>query len=287
MAEDEDDDIESLFLPPPDPQTCRDSDFSKPVKVAGNISRAEFRAFWTDVLQADSWTLSLIDQGYKLPLSADPPPYQERNNKSARSEGPYLTSSVASLKERGVVKKLRCRPHCVNPLTVASRTVDGILKKRLCIDLSQHVNKFLKQAAMLMSTLDKSLLLVQPGDWMATYDLTSAFHHIPIHPDHHKYLGFSITNEAGEEEFYAYTCMPFGLATATRAIVRYAALQGIRNCLYIDDGWLGAASKELCAEQLTLMLSIWSRAGFVIAPDKTDTTQSISQVKPYLGFVIN
>ena len=145
-----------------------------------------------------------------------------------------------------------------------------------------------------MTTLDKSLALVQPNDWLATYDLSSAFHHIPIHPDYHKYLGFSIENEKGEEEFYAYTCMPFGLATATqclarvtKAITRYAALQGIRNVLYIDDGRIGALTRELCAQHLELVLSIWRRAGFVIAAEKTDTEDSISQKKSYLGFVID
>ena len=238
--------------------------------------------------------MNLIQEGYKLPFSKPPGQYQERNNKSARQEKPYLITSVASLKDRGVVKKLRCRPWCTNPLTVSSRLVEGTVKKRLCIDLSRHVNLFLMLEAMTMSTLDKSLALVQSGDWMATYDLTSAFHHIPIHPDHHKYLGFSIENEQGEEEFYAYTCMPFGLATATqclarvtKAITRYAALEGIRNCLYIDDGRIGAATKELCISQLHQVLSIWKRAGFVISEEKSDTAESVAQQKAYLGFVID
>ena len=272
-----------------------DKAFVQPAnKVAGNIARHEFRDFWLNELKADIWTVNILEHGYKLPFTQEPGQYQERNNKSARTEKPYLIESVASLKERGVVKKLRCRPWCTNPLTVSSRLVDGKIKKRLCIDLSRHVNLLLRQEAMTMTTLEKSLVLVQPGDWMATFDLTSAFHHIPIHPDHHKYLGFSIENEDGEEEFYAYTCMPFGLATATqclarvtKAICRYAGLQGIRNCLYIDDGRIGAATKELCVQQLQEMLSIWTRAGFVIAVDKTDTAESISQTKAYLGFVID
>ena len=263
-------------------------------KVAGNIARQEFRDFWLHELKADIWTVNILEEGYRLPFREEPGQYQERNNKSARQEKPYLIESVASLRERGVVKKLRCRPWCTNPLTVSSRLVEGKVKKRLCIDLSRHVNLLLKLESMTMTTLDKSLALVQPGDWMATYDLTSAFHHIPIHPDHHKYLGFAIENEQGEEEFYAYTCMPFGLATATqclarvtKAICRYAGLQGIRNCLYIDDGRIGAATRDLCTSQLREMLSIWSRAGFVIAADKTDTPHTISQQKAYLGFVID
>ena len=263
-------------------------------KVAGNISRQEFRSFWVNELKADVWTMNVIQEGYKLPFTSSPGKYQERNNKSARQEKPYLISSVASLCDRGVVKKLQCRPWCTNPLTVSSRLVEGKIKKRLCIDLSRHVNLFLKLEAMAMNTLDKSLALIEPGDWMATYDLTSAFHHIPIHPDHHKYLGFTIENEQGQEEFYAYTCMPFGLATATqclarvtKAITRFAALQGIRNSLVIDDGRIGAATKELCVQQLHIVLSIWKRAGFVISQEKSDTADTVSQRKAYLGFEID
>ena len=151
------------------------------------------------------------------------------------------------------MKKLQIKPLGVNPLSVSSRLVEGALKKRLCIDLSRHINKFLLQEAMTMTTLEKSLLLVQPDNWMATYDLTSTFRHAPIHPDFHKYLGFSIVNAEGVEEYCVCTCMPFGLAIATqclsqiiRANCRYAAMKGIRNCLYIDDGYIGAATKALC-----------------------------------------
>ena len=109
-----------------------DSKFdSDPRKVAGNIARQEFRDFWTNELQADVWTLNMIREGYKLPFSSTPGPYQERNNKSARTEKPYLIESVSSLRERGVVKRLKCRPLCTNPLTVSSRLVEGKLKKRL------------------------------------------------------------------------------------------------------------------------------------------------------------
>ena len=71
----------------------------------------------------------------------------------------------------------RFKPHCINPLTVVARMVEGQLKKRLSIDLSRHVNPLLKQEAMTMTMLEKSLQLAMPGDWMATYDLMSAFHH--------------------------------------------------------------------------------------------------------------
>ena len=69
-----------------------------------------------------------------------------------------------------------------------------------------------------MTMLEKSLQLVMPGDWMATYDLTSASLHIPIHPDYHKYLGFGIEKAEGATEYNTYICMSFGLETATQCL---------------------------------------------------------------------
>ena len=43
----------------------------------------------------------------------------------------------------------------------------------------------------------------------------------------------------------------------------------------------------LCQQHLEETLKVLGQAGFVIAEDKTDSTSSISQVKEYLGFIVN
>lgn len=68
---------------------------------------------------------------------------------------------------------------------------------------------------------------------------------------------------------------------------RYAAEQGIKNCLYIDDGRIEAESKELCAEHLQKRFQIWGQTGFVISIEKSDTIDSILQSKAYLGFILD
>ena len=264
-----------------------------PVSVAGNIHREKYRKFWLDRLKPDAWTVKVVEEGYKLPFLSEPTEYFEEINKSAREEAPFLKEEVVQLQKKGVVKRVKERPHCCSPLTVACRKLaSGKVKCRLCLDLSRKVNKHLKKEGVKLATLQKSFQLLEKGDFQATYDLSSAYHHIKIHPDHKKYLGFSIPGEGGPE-YYQFECMPFGLASATKCLARMTkpicallAKNGIRHSLYIDDEKINAP-KHLIKEHLQLTLDTLKQAGFVVASSKTDSADSVSTRKGYLGFVID
>ena len=190
-------------------------------RVAGNIHKDKYREFWLKNLKPDAWTVRVLKEGYKLPFLTEPEAYVEPNNKSAKDNSLYLKEEVEILRSRGVVKKVTQRPHCCSPLTVACRKLaSGKVKKRLCLDLSRKVNKHLKREGVKLATLQKSFQLLERGDVQATYDLSSAYHHVKIHPDHQKFLGFAIPGEDGKDEFYQFECMPFGLASATKCLAR-------------------------------------------------------------------
>ena len=185
------------------------------------------------------------------------------------------------------------RPHCCSSLTVACRILaSGNKKKRLCLDLSRKVNKHLKTEGVKLATLQKSLRLLEKGDVQATYDLSSAYHHAKIHPDHRKFLGFAIPGPEGEE-YYQFECMPFGLATATKClacmtkpICALLARNGKRHSLYIDDGKINTP-RHLIKAHLRFTLEALKNAGFIIAENKTDDEGSASSAKEYLGFKID
>ena len=85
-----------------------------------------------------------------------PDRYHEDNNKSAKENPEYLRQEVQSLCDKGVVTKVKNRPHCCSPLTVASRKLaSGKIKNRLCLDLSRKVNKHMKREGVKLSTLQK------------------------------------------------------------------------------------------------------------------------------------
>jgi hypothetical protein len=81
------------------------------------------------------------------------------------------------------------------------------------------------------------------GEWMAVFDLEAAYHNIRLHPDSYCLVGFMIPAEDGEECFYVFVVLPFGLASAafvlyrmTKPVVQFLRLQGVRILLYVDDG---------------------------------------------------
>lgn len=77
-------------------------------------------------------------------------------------------------------------PLVVNPLLVATHG-DG--KKRLVLDL-RHVNPRLYKQKFKCEDVDTAVLMLNPGDFLFTFDIKSAYHHVEIIEEYQKYLGF-------------------------------------------------------------------------------------------------
>ena len=75
-------------------------------------------------------------------------------------------------KDKGVTRISKTKPHCVSPLTVSLRDMEEETKKRLCLDLSRHINKLIRKEQVKLSSLDKALEILLPGDTQAVYDLS-------------------------------------------------------------------------------------------------------------------
>ncbi|KAG1139408.1 hypothetical protein G6F36_015952 [Rhizopus arrhizus] len=58
-----------------------------------------------------------------------------------------------------------------------------------------------------METIQQVSLMVQPGDYMTSIDLSDAFLHLPVHPEHRRYLRFYWKGSV-----YQFKTTPFGLS---------------------------------------------------------------------------
>ena len=114
-------------------------DASATPRVAGNIHDLRYRDFWLS-LNPDPFVLGVLQHGYRLPFRDDVTPgfYREPNNRSALDNLPYLREHVKTLVIDTTVEEVFSQPLCCSPLTVASRYVDGLLRLRMCIDLSRY-----------------------------------------------------------------------------------------------------------------------------------------------------
>jgi hypothetical protein len=84
----------------------------------------------------------------------------------------------------------------------------------------------------------------------------------------------------------------FGLGPAGQALGRvtgpllaYLASKGIRNMIYVDDGRTAVSTKAKADSEYKFAISIFLKAGFTVAIEKSDKFRDSAQRKEYLGFI--
>ena len=178
-------------------------------------------------------------------------------------------------------------PYVCNPLTVAERNQ----KLRLVLDL-RHMNKFLHKVTFKykdIRTLEKNFA---PGYYFATFDLSSGYHHVSIHPAFFKYLGFAWTFEDGSTRYFVFIVLPFGLSTACyvftkllRPFIKKWRGHGLHSIIYIDDGIFGTSSRRDTAYACLAVQTDLENAGLTINDEKSNLFPS--QIGDWLGFTID
>ena len=142
--------------------------------------------FWEEVLEALPHIIDCIKKGYTLPLLSLPEPYRRPNHKSALQNRAFVSQAISDLIHNRVVQVIEAPPIC-SPLSVI---VNDPSKKRLVIDL-RHLNQYLLKDSFKYEDLRTAMLLFQKEDYLFSFDLKSGYHHVDIHRQHQKYLGFA------------------------------------------------------------------------------------------------
>ena len=138
--------------------------------------------------------MSVIREGYKLPLLTIPESCGLANNKSAIDNACFVTKALEDRIAANCISIVNSQPRVVNPLTVSVRA-EG--KKRLVLDL-RHVNP---------------QQLLAEGYYLYTFNIKSAYHHVEIFDSHRTYLGFQWPYQ-GKPTYFVFNVLPFGLSTA-------------------------------------------------------------------------
>lgn len=260
----------------------------------GNIHKEPHLSFWKNVLQPSPWVISVLEDGLLLPLRDRPPVYEEENNALARDNMGVVYDIVMDMIQKGIVKQVQVKPHCVAPLGLVSKSLgDGKMKHRLIYDASRCVNHLIEDRHVTLTGLDSALEASLQGDFQATFDLSSAYYHIKIADCHHQYLGAKIEHE-GSVLYFVYQYLPFGIKCAVHAItkimkplIHYLHSMDIRMCIYIDDGRVLGRTKTECENNLKITYEVLSKCGWIIEPTKSTQEGATNQLAKYLGFLID
>lgn len=138
-----------------------------------------------------------------------------------------------------------------------------------------------------METIDHLRDLVSHGDFMASIDLSDAFHSVSIHPSSKNYLCFNF-----EGVSYRFNVLPFGMTSSPRIFskvlrpcISHLRSQGIKISSYLDDIFICANSADLLNDHISTTLKLLISLGYHPNYEKSNLTPSRSL--PHLGFIWN
>ena len=137
------------------------------------------------------------------------------NQASALAKKEFVTQAISEFVQNRCVVQVPSQPHVCSPLSMVSNSEN---KQRLVINL-HYLNGYLQKEKFKYEDLHTAMLLFQQGDSMFSFDLKSGCHHIDIFGPNRRFLGFCWEKE-GSKQFYMFTVLPFGLATACYAFTK-------------------------------------------------------------------
>ena len=201
-----------------------------------------------------------------------PSQYKEPNNKSFKNNIEFGLEEVRKLKSNEVIEEVgEDKVLCINPMSVASNKKG---KRRLCIDLSRHVNDSCRAKKLRVESVSDLTKVVKQGAWVWYYDLKSAFHHIPVMEKHRKFLGFEVTME-GEAKLFRFKAMPFGYKDASRILTKVMRTPicrwrraGIQSFIQFDNGLGFKNTKDEAREAAKMVKEDLEKLGLVTSVEK-------------------
>ena len=239
-------------------------------------------------LGAEPYVVDTVQHGYKLVWERGPPPPSfTANNRSAREDLPWVRTEMGRLELLRCVKRVMEQPANVLPLSKVFSNKD-----RLVLDASRGLNPWCLSRGVKLDDLRCILNSIKEGDFLVTNDLDSGYWHVPVHPDHQKYLGMCVPDEEGNPVFYVWTVLVLGVKDAAHLFTRLikpimGALreEGYRGQIYIDDLLTAGASKEEALKNEERAYALFQECGYIFKPSKR-SGEPAQEVR-FLGLLVN
>ena len=255
------------------------------VSVRGRLRKSI--QFWGEI-DAPRFILDTIEFGYKLPPLQIPPPFVATNSNSALKESNFVESAISELLSLECITEVFAPPAVINPLSVS---IQKSGKKRLILDL-RHVNQYLFKSKFRCEDVSIAREVLNPRDFMFSFDLKSGYHHVEIFPEHRQYLSFSWIFSSGVTRYFQFSVLAFGLSSAPylfttllKPLVKKWRTEGKSIVVFLDDG-LGAAADYTKASISSLSVHAdLLKSDFV--PNEERSLWEPTQVITWLGTVID
>ena len=126
---------------------------------------------------------------------------------------------------------------------------------------------------------------------MIAFDLRSAYHQIEMFKENWRFLGLAL-EIGGVKKFLVFTCLPFGLNDAARALTKLLRFPlqrwrswGVKAFVHLDDG-IGAVQGQVKAQKVSdVIKEDLAQFGLMTSEDKC--TWTVTQEIEWTGWRIN
>ena len=113
--------------------------------------------------------------------------------------------------------------------------------------------------------------MLEVNDYMCSFDLRNQFFHVQLHPDMYRFFRFAITDCAGQERYYFFKVLIYGVKPAVYLVTHllapvksYLHALGVKLSIYVDDGRVAAATADETLAKTNLTLLVLQLAGWNI-----------------------
>ena len=252
---------------------------------AGGLRR---HAAWWHANAKSKLVREWVVSGFPLCWKGVPAPACELSNNPScfkeESHTVFVRDSVHTLLRAGAVRRAASKPRCVSPLAVVPKKGG---KLRLILNL-KHVYKYLSVPKFKYESLRALGFLARPDDLMFSIDLQDGYWQVDMAASAHTYLGFE-----WEGQYYEFTVLPFGLATAPwaftkvmREVCGVLRTSGVRTLNYLDDFlFMCGPSESAALAQQARVLQVFRESGLTI--NKGKSVLKLSRQVKHLGFAFD
>ena len=195
---------------------------------------------------------------------------------------------ISDLEQQHVITKCDFEPgDYMNTVFLREkRNTGGETKYRMILNMKKLNKEHVELIHHKIEGLNSCVDLMEPNCFMASIDLSNAFHTIPIHPEFSKFLKFKIGSQ-----IYKYLVLPMGFRDSPRLfakilkpVLAHLRAKSLLSSVYIDDFFLLGPAFGECDYNVHISLDVLKSLGFDIS-DKS--VLKPTQKLLHLGFILN
>ena len=177
-----------------------------------------------------------------------------------------LLDMIQKLESENVIEKCSFEPgDYMNTVFLREKkSAEGERKYRMILNMKKLNKDFVELIHHKINCLSTCLDLMEPDCFMASLDLSNAFHTIPMHPDFTKFLKFRIGHH-----IYKYLTLPMGFRDSPRLfakilkpVLSHLRSKSLVSSVYIDDFFLLGSSWQECNYNVKVTCKVLQDLGF-------------------------